>query len=59
MNALGGSIAMDGYYSTKLDKLHPEISFNYDVKNLDVQKTFLAFNTVQKLCLQRNSFQVS
>jgi hypothetical protein len=49
MNALDGSITMDGYYSTKQDKLHPEISFNYDVKNLDVQKTFMAFNTVQKL----------
>jgi hypothetical protein len=49
MNGLGGSIAMDGYYSTKADKEHPEISFTYDVKNLDVQKTFQAFNTVQKL----------
>jgi hypothetical protein len=49
MNALGGSIAMDGYYSTKADKDHPEISFTYDVNNLDVQKTFKAFNTVQKL----------
>ena len=49
MNALGGSISMDGFYSTKLDKEHPEVNFTYDVKNLDVQKTFTAFNTVQKL----------
>ena len=49
MNALGGSIAMDGIYSTRINKEQPEISFTYDVKNLDVQKTFMAFNTVQKL----------
>ncbi len=49
MNALGGTIAMNGFYSTKFDKEHPEISFTYDVKNLDIQKTFMAFNTIQQL----------
>src|SRR4029453_11058109 len=33
----------------KQDKKNPDISLTYDVKGLDVQKTFLAFNTVQKL----------
>jgi hypothetical protein len=49
MNALGGTINMNGSYSTKNDKLHPDVALNYDVKNLDAQKTFFAFNTVQKL----------
>ena len=49
MNALDGTILMDGYYSTKQNKEHPEINFTYKVKNLDVQKTFMAFNTVKKL----------
>ena len=49
MNALDGTIAMNGYYSTKDNKQKPEISLAYDVKNLDVQKTFMAFNTIRKL----------
>lgn len=46
---LGGTMALNGSYSTLLNKLNPEIALTYDVKNLDVQKTFLAYNTVQKL----------
>lgn len=49
MNALDGSIALSGSYSTKESKKKPDISLKYDVQNLDVQKTFFAFNTVQKL----------
>ncbi|HEY5370288.1 MAG TPA: AsmA-like C-terminal region-containing protein [Hanamia sp.] len=49
MNALGGTIGLNGLYSTKNDKKHPDISLAYDVKNLDAEKTFNAFNTVQKL----------
>ncbi len=49
MNALGGTIGLNGLYSTKNDKKHPDISLAYDVKDLDVEKTFYAFNTVQKL----------
>jgi hypothetical protein len=49
MNALGGTIGLNGSYSTKSDKSHPDIALNYNVKNLDAQKTFFAFNTVQKL----------
>ncbi|MGX5817464.1 hypothetical protein ACWKWU_04665 [Chitinophaga lutea] len=48
-NALQGSMKIDGTYSTKTSKDKPEISLQYDVKELDVQQTFLAFNTVQKL----------
>lgn len=49
MNALDGKISATGFYSTKKDKKNPDISFTYDVSGLDVQKTFTAFNTVQKL----------
>lgn len=48
-NALQGSMQIDGTYSTKESKEHPAISLTYDVKELDVQQTFNAFNTVQKL----------
>lgn len=48
-NALDGTILMNGSYSTRDNKKKPAITFNYDVKDLDVQKTFNTFNTVQKL----------
>ena len=48
-NALDGSFAFNGTYSTKTNKKEPDISMSYDVKDVDVQKAFLAFNTVQKL----------
>jgi hypothetical protein len=49
MEALDGTIAMGGTYSTKASKKKPAISLNYDIQNLDIQKTFMAYNTVQKL----------
>jgi hypothetical protein len=49
MNALDGSIGLNGSYSTKASKTKPDITLAYDVQNLDVQKTFNAFVTVQKL----------
>jgi hypothetical protein len=49
MEALGGTIGLNGSYSTKDSKTKPAISLGYDLKGLDVQKTFYAFNTVQKL----------
>lgn len=49
MQALDGTIALGGSYSTKLSKKKPDIALTYDVQNLDIQKTFMAFNTVQKL----------
>ncbi|MBS1598112.1 MAG: hypothetical protein JST75_07785 [Bacteroidetes bacterium] len=48
-NALDGTMAINGSYSTKENKKKPAITMSYDVKGLDVQKTFYAFNTVQKL----------
>ena len=48
-DALDGTIVFNGSYSTKTNKKEPAISINYDVANMDVQKTFYAFNTIQKL----------
>lgn len=48
-NALDGTLAVSGSYSTRANKKHPAIALKYDVQNLDVQKTFMTFNTVQKL----------
>lgn len=48
-NLLDGTMKLNGSYSTKTDKKKPDISLSYDVKGFDVEKTFTAFNTVQKL----------
>jgi len=47
--ALDGSMVINGSYSTRNDKQRPEIAMSYDVRGLDIQKTYYAFNTVQKL----------
>lgn len=47
--ALDGSIAFNGSYSTKENKTNPDISIAYDVKDVDIQKAFYAYNTMQKL----------
>ena len=44
MQALDGTIGLDGSYSTKNDKKHPDISLTYDAKGLSAEKTFYAFN---------------
>lgn len=48
-NALDGTIKINGYYSTKLDKKNPDIQFDYTVTNVDVQKTYATFATIQKM----------
>ena len=48
-DALDGSVAFNGSYSTKTNKKQPDIAISYDVKDVDVQKAFFAFNTFQKL----------
>ncbi|UAY51157.1 AsmA-like C-terminal region-containing protein [Ferruginibacter albus] len=48
-DALDGTIGITGSYSTKESKTKPAISFSYNVTDVDIQKTFYAFNTVQKL----------
>ena len=48
MNLLDGSVTMNGFYDTKNQK-KPLIQYNLEINELDIQKTFAAFNTVQKL----------
>lgn len=47
--ALDGTMVFDGSYSTKNNKKDPAIAMTYEVKNIDVQKAFFSFNTIQKL----------
>lgn len=47
--ALDGEFGVSGFYSTKDSKSKPVIALQYDVQKVDVQKTFYAFNTFQKL----------
>lgn len=49
MNALDGTIGLSGSYSTRESKAKPDISLQYQLSNLDVEKTFKAFNTVKYL----------
>ena len=47
--ALGGSIGFNGSYGTRSNKKKPAIALSYDIKNVDVQQAFFAYNTVQKI----------
>ena len=46
---LDGVMVLNGAYSTKVSKKTPVFAMSYDLQKLDVQKTFYAFNSVQKL----------
>jgi hypothetical protein len=48
-SALDGTVIINGSYSTKDSKTNPAIAFDYDVQGVDIQKTFAAVNTVQKI----------
>ncbi len=48
MKTLDGSINMDGYYSTE-DLTKPNVDMNFTISQMDIQKAFKTFNTVQKL----------
>lgn len=48
MDLLDGNMVMGGYYDTKNTR-KPAINFDLNISNFDIQKTFEAFNTVQKL----------
>lgn len=47
MNMLDGSILMNGKYDGRAEL--PQIDFKYDIKKIDLPKTFATFNTVKKL----------
>ncbi len=46
---LDGDITINGVYSTLESKENPDITLTYDVKGLDIQKTFFAFNTIRRI----------
>ena len=48
-NALGGSMLVDGYYSTAVNPKQPELSFKLDMNNVSFVKTFQTFDMIQKL----------
>jgi AsmA-like C-terminal region/AsmA family len=48
MNLMDGAMVMNGYYDTKNIK-KPTINYSLNITDFDVQKTFTAFNTIQKL----------
>lgn len=48
-DALEGNIVFNGDYSTQANKKQPEINLTYEVKNVNIQKAFYAFNTIQKI----------
>ncbi|MFL5808634.1 MAG: AsmA-like C-terminal region-containing protein [Flavisolibacter sp.] len=48
-DALDGQISFNGSYSTLISKSTPAINVSYNIKDIDIQKAFMAFNTVQKL----------
>lgn len=47
--ALDGSILLNGSYSTRSHKSNPDITLSYDIKDMDVQKAFLSYNTIQAI----------
>ncbi|GAB4279728.1 MAG: AsmA-like C-terminal region-containing protein [Marinilabiliales bacterium] len=48
MKLLDGILELNGLYSTR-DITKPFMDLSMQIKNFDIQKTFIAFNTVQKL----------
>ncbi|MHC1776222.1 MAG: AsmA-like C-terminal region-containing protein [Lentimicrobium sp.] len=48
MNAMDGSIGVNGSYSTALAGT-PVVDFKLDIMDMDVQKAFKTFNTMEKL----------
>lgn len=48
-NALGGSMLVNGYYSTAANPTQPELNFKVDLKNVSFIKTFQTFDLIQKL----------
>jgi hypothetical protein len=54
MNLLDGSMIMNGFYDTK-DKRKPNLNFNLNISDFDIQKTSKAFVTIDKLAPIANS----
>lgn len=48
LNTLGSTMGLDGYYNPTNIK-SPEVDMDFSIQNLDIQKAFVTFNTIQKL----------
>lgn len=48
LNLLGSSMSMDGFYETSNPK-KPTVDMSFGVKNLDIQRAFVTFNTIKKI----------
>ncbi|OSZ77711.1 hypothetical protein CAP36_15205 [Chitinophagaceae bacterium IBVUCB2] len=48
-DVLDGTVLLNGSYSTRLDKVKPDIGLTYDIRNMDVQKIFQSYNSIQSL----------
>lgn len=48
-NVLDGSVVLNGSYSTAINKKEPDINFSYAIRDMDVQKAFNSYNTIQAL----------
>ncbi len=48
LNAMGGSIGLDGKYNTQ-DHANPKVDFAYKLKNIDINQLATNFVTVEKL----------
>jgi hypothetical protein len=56
MNVLGGTLSMNGQYSTK-DINNPFASYLLNISGLDINKTYYAFETLQKVApILKNSY---
>jgi hypothetical protein len=48
LNLLGSSMSIDGFYETTNPK-KPSVDMTFGIKNLDIQKAFVTFNTIKKI----------
>jgi uncharacterized protein involved in outer membrane biogenesis len=48
MNMIGGNISMDGTYDSR-DIENPAFDFDFKLSDIDIQKAFITFNTIQKI----------
>ncbi|MDR2086408.1 MAG: AsmA family protein [Dysgonamonadaceae bacterium] len=49
LNALGGTLNIDGYYDTGKNPQQPDVSFDLKLKNVSFAETFSTFVTIRKL----------
>jgi len=49
MNALGGSLGVNGSYDTSVDPQQPQVALALDMKNVSFTQTFATFATIQQI----------